>query len=121
MRGNVLVSSSRLPRNNPGGNRDTPYRRPTTAPDIRSQPEPWHQLLDEIRRGVDEQRKIKEDVRRIGQVVGKLEESLKQLSDQLKEFTEQTFSVESSPYKVSINASNSFCICFIYCIIDRMV
>ena len=104
VRGNALVSS-RLPRNNPGGSRDqnTPYWHPTT-PDIRSQPELWHHLLDDIKRGVDEQRKLK-DVRRIGQVVGKLEESMKRLNDQMKEFIEQTFSVVSSPYKVSINAS----------------
>ena len=64
-----------------------------------------HQVLNELRRGLDEQRKVKEDVRRIGQVVGKLEDSIRELSEMLKHHTEQSFTIESSAYKVSMMAS----------------
>lgn len=72
--------------------RSTPYQHP-----------PLDHILNELRRGLDEQRKVKEDVRRIGLVVGKVEESIRELSALLKQHTEQSFTIESSTFKVSEN------------------
>lgn len=58
------------------------------------------QVLDEVRRGLDEQRKVKEDVRRVGIALNKVEENVRQLSEHFDNFMEQTFTIESSPYKV---------------------
>ena len=60
------------------------------------------QLLGEVRHGLEEQKKIKEDVRRMLQGVSKVEENIKELKDKFKDFSEQSFTIESSCYKVSM-------------------
>ena len=60
-----------------------------------------HQLLDEIRRGLEEQRKVKEDVRRIGHAMNRVEETVRKLGENLKDHTEQSFAIETSTFKVN--------------------
>ena len=108
-RGNPAgFNASRLPSasgQNPREN--TPYRRHVTSDAVAIEstnaPDVLRQVLDEVRKGVEEQRKVKEDIRRVGHVVNKLEENVWQLGDQLKDFMEQSFSIESSPFKVSMS------------------
>jgi hypothetical protein len=102
------TSSSGPPRQpNSEGRRDytsnTPYQHPSvdSVSESRKTLDTCHQVLNELRRGLDEQRKVKEDVRRIGQVMGRLEESMKELSEALKHHTRQSFTIETSAYKVS--------------------
>lgn len=82
---------------------NTPYnngRHPAVTNEGRGILEMCHQLLGEIRRGLDEQRKVKEDVRRVGLATNRLEDAIRQLGDTIKENAEQSFSVETSIYKV---------------------
>ena len=93
--------ASRLP--------NTPYRHPqlnsgqgqgqVSVPPSSSS-EILSQLLDEVHRGLDEQHKVKEDVRRVGNALNRVEENVRQLSEHLDTFMEQSFSIESSSYKV---------------------
>lgn len=59
-----------------------------------------HQILEEMRHGLDEQRQIKADLRKIGTIVGKLEDNVRFLSDELKHHTDQSFAIENSSFKV---------------------
>lgn len=93
-------SATRLPPNE----MQRPYQHPPVDPSVtesRKILDTCHQMLNELRRGLDEQRKVRDDVRRNGQMVVKVEESVKELREVLKDHTEQSFTIESSSYKVS--------------------
>lgn len=94
---------SRLPlTESPGAGNSTVSRAThrTTPPTRPIASENSQKTYELFQKTLDEQRKVREDVMKIGQLMNACWEELKQLKDEFKQHNEESFTIESSGYKV---------------------